>query len=95
MRSAKKTIETLTQRLSNLAKAEKEIFELRNQLSEARRRKVIIQEAVIRAKDLNKAFEKKGQIDEELTQAKTEIYDIERDLHAKANEIAKETKNIK
>lgn len=92
VQSAKASIQAYVDRHNELTKAEKEVSDLNNQLSEAVRKRNFLQEALTRARELNKTIEKNGQLEKNITEIKEEIYNIEGNLEAKAYEISEERK---
>jgi len=93
VQSSKASIQILINDLKELKKTENEIINLKDQLSQVVKRRPFFQEAVTNAKQLNKAMLQKGEIEENISELKNDIYNLEKGLEEKADEISKE-KNV-
>ena len=93
VQSSKASIQILINDLKELKKTENEIINLKDQLLQAVKRRAFFQEAVTNARQLNKAMLQKGEIEENISKLKNDIYNLEKALEEKAAEISKE-KNV-
>ena len=90
VQSSKASIQILINDLKELKNTENEIINLKDQLSQAVKRRAFFQEAVTNARQLNKAMLQKGEIEENISKLKNDIYNLEKALEEKADEISKE-----
>lgn len=93
VQSSKASIQILINDLKDIKETEKEILDLKGKLSEVVQKRAFFQEAVLKARELKKSILQKGEIEEHITQAKKDIYNLEKSLQEKADEISKD-KNV-
>ncbi len=91
--SSKTSIQILINDLKELKKTEKEILDLKDQLSQVVKKRAFFQEVIAESRELNKAITQKGELEENISQLKKDIYSLEKSLGQKADEISKE-KNV-
>jgi len=93
VQSSKASIQLMVNDLQELQKTENEIIDFKDQLSQAVKTRAFLREAVTNAKQLNKVILQKGEIENNITELNNNIYNLEKALEEKANEISKE-KNV-
>lgn len=93
VQSSKASIQLFINDFKELRKTEKEIIDLKDKLSQFVKNRVFFQEMATEARRLNQVIIHKGETEEKIGLLKTDIYNLEKALEEKANEISKE-KNL-
>jgi predicted nucleic acid-binding Zn-ribbon protein len=80
--------------LRKIQKAENEIIGLREQFSKTMQQRPFWQEALRKARELEELIHNKSKIENNIQDFKNQIYEMEKSLDHKANEISKEKKTL-
>ncbi|MBW2642637.1 MAG: AAA family ATPase [Deltaproteobacteria bacterium] len=93
VQSSKASIQLFVNDLKELKKTEKEIIDLKDKLSQFVKNRGFFQEMATEARKMNQVIIHKGETEEKIGLLKIDIYNLEKALEEKADEISKE-KNL-
>jgi hypothetical protein len=92
VKSSKASIQIMADNLREIQKVENEIIGLKSQISQALKNRGFWQEAITKAKQINEIIRDNKRIDNDLRDIKNQIYELEKLLDYRANEISEEKK---